>query len=132
MQTKRRRAQVNNDLRALLDEASHRFDIVKRTRKIMFGPDIFANGDAEFFPAQVKWVHPAGRFKISVFIEDIVSGQERLVRRAYRFTRFKQGGGIVKWLAAAFIPIDETDEQGGGPHPRVKPFENLKVLGNKA
>src|SRR5438552_15437104 len=98
----------------------------------MFGPDIFANGDAEFFPAQVKWFHPAGRFKISVFIEDIVSGQERFVRRANRFTRFKQGGGIVKWFTAAFIPIDETDEQGGGPHPRVKAFENLKILGNKA
>src|ERR1700682_1881558 len=98
----------------------------------MFGPDIFANGDAEFFSPQVKWFNPAGRFKISVFIEDIVSGQERLVRRAYRFTRFKQGGGIVKWLAAAFIPIDETDEQGGVPHTRGKSFENLKVLGNKA
>ena len=54
------------------------------------------------------------------------------MRRTDRFTRFKQGGGIVKWLAAAFIPIDETDEQGGGPHPRVKSFQNLKVLGNKA
>jgi hypothetical protein len=38
----------------------------------------------------------------------------------------------VKWLAAAFIPIDETDEQGSGSHARVKAFENLKVLGNKA
>src|SRR5439155_22383936 len=25
----------------------------------------------------------------------------------------------------------ETDGQGGGPHPRVKSFENLNVLGNK-
>src|SRR6202022_3141782 len=98
----------------------------------MFRPDIFANGDAEFFPPQVKWFNPASRFKISVFIEDIVSGQERFVRLAHRFTRFKKGGGIVKRLAAAFIPIDETDEQGGGSHARVKSFENLKVLGNKA
>ena len=39
---------------------------------------------------------------------------------------------IVKWLAAAFIPIDETNEQGSGSDARVKALENLKVLGNKA
>src|SRR4029077_15542509 len=132
VQTKRRRAQINNDLGALLDQPSHRFDVVKRAREIMFRPDIFGNLDAEFFPPQVKWFHPAGGFKISVFIKDIVSGQERFVRRAHRLTRFKQGGCIMKWLARAFISLKQRYEEGSGSHARMKAFENLKVLGNKA
>ena len=72
MQTKWRGAQVDDDLRALLDQATHRFDIVKRSGEIMFRPDIFANGHADFFAMDFKRFDAAGWLEITIFIENVV------------------------------------------------------------
>ena len=79
MQTKWRRAQVDDDLRALLDQAAHRFDVVKRPRQIMLRPNIFAKRHANFLAAQIKWFNVAGRFKITIFVKHVVGWQERLM-----------------------------------------------------
>ena len=73
MQSKRRRAQVDDDLRALLDQTVHRLDIIKWPRQIMLRPNIFTKGHAKFFAAQIEWFDAAGRFEIAIFIENIVT-----------------------------------------------------------
>src|SRR5437899_1634798 len=99
----------------------------------MFGPDIFTNGDAELVAADFERFDPGCGFEISVFVEDVVSGQQRFVRFAYRFACLEQGGGIVKRLAASFVAIDEADEQGRAwEYPRMERLDYLEVLWNKA
>ena len=132
MQSKRRRAQVDDDLSALLNQTAHWFDIVKWPRQIMFRPNIFANSHADFFAARIKRFGPTSRLEVAVFIEHIVSGQERLMGFANRFAFLEQSSGVMKRLAAPFIAINETDKQGHVPHPRMKLLEDLKILWDEA
>src|SRR5207249_4846274 len=97
----------------------------------MFCPNIFANRYADSFAAHIKWFDAAGRFKITIFIEDIVSRQERLMRLADRFAALKQSGGIVKRFPASFVSVNETDEQSRVSHARMKLIEDLEILRNK-
>src|SRR5438477_4351670 len=132
MQSKRRRAQVDDDLSALLNQTAHWFDIVKWPRQIMFGPNIFANSHADFFAARIKCFGPTSRLEVAVFIEHIVSGQERLMGLANRFAFLEQSSGVMKRLAAPFIAINETDKQRHVPNPRMKLLEDLKILWDEA
>ena len=58
VQVEGRGAQIHDQFRALLDQAAHRLDVVKRPRQIMFRPDIFANGDADFSAAEHRAARP--------------------------------------------------------------------------
>ena len=86
MQRERRRAQVENYVSALFDQTSSWFAVIKRAGEVMFGPNILANGDADFFPVQVERLDPRGRLEIAVLIENIVSRQKRFVRFANRLS----------------------------------------------
>ena len=47
------------------------------------------------------------------------------------FAALEQSGGIMKRLAASFVSINETDQQGRVSHARVKLLEDLEVLRDK-
>src|SRR5882724_1090420 len=97
----------------------------------MFRPNIFTNGHAEFFAAQIKWFDAAGRFEITIFVKHIIRGEERLVRFANRFACFEQSGGVMKRFAASVVTIDETDQQRHFAHTSVKLLKDFKILRNK-
>src|SRR4029077_14709659 len=84
-QTKRRRAQVENDLCPLLHERAQGFDVVKRSRQIFVCPDVLANGHTDFLPVHLKWLYARGRLEITVLIKNVVRRQKRLVRLSDRF-----------------------------------------------
>ena len=84
-----RSAQVYNDLGAFFDQATHRLDVVERARQIMFGPDIFTNGDAHFLPRNQVGLPVATRFEITIFVKNVIGWQKRFVNFTERLTRFE-------------------------------------------
>src|SRR5438034_1168212 len=97
----------------------------------MFRPDILAYGHADFFAVNLEGLDATGWLEITIFIENIVGRQKRLVRFAQRFSALEQGRGIMKWLAASFVAIHKTDEQRCFSDERVKFFQDRKILRNK-
>src|SRR5205814_8659710 len=76
VQTEWRRAQIYDDLRALLHQAAHRLAIVERSRQVVFRPNVLANRDADFSSVNNKGLDALGRLKISLLVENIVSWQQ--------------------------------------------------------
>ena len=111
VQTEWRRAQIHDDLRALLHQAAHRFEIVERSRQIVFGPNVLANRYADFFPVNKKGLDALSRLKIALFVKNIVSRQKGFVGFANWFAAFEQSRGVTKRFAAPFVAINEPDEQ---------------------
>src|SRR5436309_9720139 len=97
----------------------------------MFRPDILAYGHADFFAVNLEGLDATGWLEITIFIENILGRQKRLVRFAQRFSALEQGRGIMKWLAASFVAIHKTDEQRWFSDERVKFFQDRKILRNK-
>jgi hypothetical protein len=83
------RAQVQNDLCPLLHQTAHRFDVVKRSRQIIVRPNIFTDGDTNFFAIELERLDATGRFEIAVLVENVVSRQKAFVRHANRFATFE-------------------------------------------
>src|SRR4051812_20938784 len=77
----------------------------------MFSPDIFADRDADLFAAEIQRRNRTRRLEITVFIENIIGRQKGFVCFANWLSRFEEGCSIMKWFAAALIPIDKPDEQ---------------------
>src|SRR5439155_14652500 len=116
---------------AQIGETANRLDIIKGSGEVMFGPNIFANGHADFFPPDRERLQVACRFEITILIENVVGRQKRLMSLANWFATLEQGGGIMERLAASFVSINETDEQSRIFHARVKLLEDGKVLRDK-
>src|SRR5437667_8156972 len=72
-QPKWRRTQIKNDLRALVYQTAHRFDIVERSGEILVRPDVLTNRDTDFCPAEIKRCDATRRLEITVLIKNIVS-----------------------------------------------------------
>ena len=127
-QTERRRAEIDDNLRALCGETAYKLPIVERARQVVLGPDIFANrhtnpatGDGEDFATL------AG-LEVTIFIKHIVGRQQRLEALAHRLAALEQGGGIEKWLPASFVSIDVTDEERNGSDAAVQALDYLQIL----
>src|SRR4029453_13208273 len=103
MQAERRRAQIYDGLRTLLPQAAHRFAIVKRSRQVVFRPNVFANSYADFFAVHKKGLDALSRLKISLLVKNIVSRQKGFVSFADRFAAFEQSRGVTKRFAAPFV-----------------------------
>ena len=97
----------------------------------MFGPDVFANGDADFLAAKIERRDFARRFEVTIFIEDIVGRQKRLVRFLNRFAAFKKRSGVMKRFSGALVSIDKTDEQRRAAQARLQLVEHLEILRNE-
>ena len=76
MQGKRRGTQIDDDLGALLHQLAHRIDVVKRSRQVMFRPDVLTDRHADFFPLHFERLDAVGRLEITVLVENIVSRQK--------------------------------------------------------
>ena len=61
--------------------------------------------------AKIQRRNLAGGLKVAIFIEDVIGGEKRLVSFLQRLASLKKSSGIVKWFAAAFVAIDETNQQ---------------------
>ena len=116
------------NLGALLDQRAHGFDVVERPRQVALGPDVFADGDADLFAAEDQRRDAPRRLEVAILVENIVGGQKRLMRLRHRRAGLQEGGGIVKWLSAILVSIDETDEQTGAPDMRLELFQDLEIL----
>ena len=79
--------------------------VVQSAWKIAFGPDVFANGDADSPTGDGENFPAAARLEVAVFIEDIVSRQKRLEAFADRLAALEQGSGVEERLAAIFVAI---------------------------
>src|SRR5262245_29533473 len=132
LQSERRRAQVQNYFRALLDQASRWLAIVKRAGEIMLGPDIFADCDADFFAAAIKWLNLGGRLEVAVFVENIVGRQERFVSDANGFAALEQRCRVMKRPATSVVSVNKADQQCSATNPSVKLFYDLEGFRNKS
>src|SRR5207244_7633305 len=103
VQAERRRAQIHDDLRALLHQAAHRLAIVEGSRQVVFRPNVLANRYADFFPVNKQRLDAFSWLKISLFVKDVVSRQKGFVSFANRLAAFEQSGGVAKWFASPFI-----------------------------
>ena len=61
----------------------------------MFGPDILANRDADFFRAEEQRRGGAAGLEVAVLVEDIVGGQQRL--EGFRDRRAGLEQGLCEW-----------------------------------
>src|SRR4029453_2891036 len=68
------------------------------------------------------------RLKISLFVEDIVSGQERFVGFPDWFAAFEQSRSVTKWFAASFVTINEPDKHRYVAHMRVQLFQQFQIF----
>src|SRR4051812_30416950 len=98
----------------------------------MFSPDIFADRDADLFAAEIQRRNRTRRLEITVFIENIIGRQKGFVCFANWLSRFEEGCSIMKWFAAALIPIDKPDEQRCPTNMLVQLLQDFGVLRNEA
>ena len=98
----------------------------------MFGPNILANGHADFFSLYIERLDAASRLEITIFIENIIGRKKRLMRFPDRFAALEQRRGVAKRLAAPFVPINEPYQQRCFSHVSVQFLEHRKILGNEA
>src|SRR5439155_14268126 len=98
----------------------HRFDIVERSRHVMFRPNILTNSYADFFSVDVERLDAVGRREIAVFVKNIVSRQKRFVSSADWLALLEQSGGVMKRFTAPFVAIDKADQQRRVSHASVQ------------
>src|ERR1700761_1711847 len=116
MQLKRRRAQIHDEFRAVVDQFFHRLDVVKWVRQVTIGPNILANRYPDSEAVNVEWLDVLGRLKITVLIEYIVGRQQRFECFPDRFPAFEKRGSIPERFTASVIPVNIPYEQGGRPY----------------
>ncbi len=78
-----------------------------------------------------KRLDALSRLKISLFVEDIVSGQKGFVSFPDRLAAFEQSGGVTKWFAASFVTINEPDEQRRIADTSVQLCQQLQIFRNE-
>ncbi len=88
-----RSGNINNEIGLLCNEFVHRTSGIDRI-VIAYIPKVFANGEGDFFSFEIYGVKFTIGFKITVFIKDVVSGQQRFVHHACNFSFVKQYGRI--------------------------------------
>src|SRR6266404_6918124 len=97
----------------------------------MFCPNIFTNRHADFSSLQIKRRDAAGRLKITLLVEDVISGQKRFVSLADRFASLEQSSGVAKRFAAPLVAIDEPNQQGRLSDPGVQLLQQREILWNE-
>ena len=112
----RRRGKVKDDFRALPDEFLDRVTAIKPFRpEILVVPDVLADGDAEFAAIERKRGDAFGRFKIAVFVKNVVSREQAFVRAPDNFPVLQNGGGIAERASGTLgIFTNTTDAQWNG------------------
>jgi hypothetical protein len=112
----RRRGKVEDDFRALRDEFLDGVAAAKPFRpEILVVPDVLAKGDAEFAAIELEGRGAFGRFKITVFVKNVVSRKQALVRAPDDFSVLQNGGGVAERASGTFgIFVNATDAQGNG------------------
>ncbi len=98
----------------------------------MFRPNIFANSYTDFLSANRERLNTPGWLKITVFIENIVSWQKRLVGFANGLARFEQGRSVMKRFTSAVVAIHKADQQCAAPNTTAELFYDLEIFWNKA
>src|SRR6185295_2256497 len=100
-------------------------------RQVIFGPDIFADGNADFRAVHVEGLSSARRLEITVFVEHIVGWQKRLERFPDWFAAFEQRCGVMKRFSFPGISVDVTNQQRRRADTAVKFSQHLEGLRNK-
>ena len=95
------------------DEFLDRVAAIKPFRpKILVVPDVLANRDAEFAAIELERRGAFGRFKIAVFVKNVVSRQQAFVRAPDDFPVLQNGGGIAERASGTFgILVNVTNTQ---------------------
>src|SRR6185295_3612582 len=81
--------------------------------------------------AEQQRCYPLGRFEITIFVEDIIGRQQRLVRDGDRRSRLEQSRCVVKRFSSPLIAIHEADQQPGSANMGPESLQDLEVLGDK-
>src|SRR5262245_21008119 len=81
-ESKRRGAEIDDDVRPFCLEAGNQFLFVERARQIILSPDILTDRDPDFLAGDLKNLATLAWFEVAIFVEDIVCRQERLVALA--------------------------------------------------
>src|SRR5262249_53461219 len=102
-QPKWRRTQIENDLRPLLDQSAHWVDIVEWSGEILVRPDVLTNRDADFFSSEIKRRNAIGRFKVTVFVENIISRQKTFVIFTDRLASLHQNSPLPKRFSPTLL-----------------------------
>ena len=89
---------VDHNLGPLFHQFIHRIDGIKRVF-IANIPQIFTNAQCYFFPFKFYHMKFMSGFEISIFVKDIIGGQQSFSYNLTNFTFLKQPSGIVKILA---------------------------------
>src|SRR6185436_20324835 len=72
-----RGAEIENEFRAGTNQSRNRGRAVKSAGKVLFRPNVFANGDAAADPGNFDHRWPESGLEIPVFIEHVVSREKR-------------------------------------------------------
>src|SRR5262249_352308 len=98
----------------------------------MFGPNIFANGYADFFSVDKKWLDVISRLEVALLVKNIESRQKWCVSFTDRLAGFEQSSGVTKRFAAPFVAINEPDEQRRVSDASVQLCQQFEIFRNEA
>ena len=117
---------------AFIHQLLQGLETVKPPRQVFAGPEILANGDTDFPPADLEEIDPGGRLEISILIENIVGGEQRFANALHRLGAPQQSGRIPEWLPRAFVHINVADEERHLAHVRMQLGDPLQVQRDEA
>jgi hypothetical protein len=124
-------AKVENALGSLLDKGTYRGASIEGTRQVRLGPDVFAEGDPDFFPGDENGSNGGWRFKVAGFVKDIVGGKQGFERFLDGGVFLEDGGGVPERAAGLGMEIDVADHQGNGTDLGGEGVEGFQVRGDK-
>ena len=96
----RRRRKIHDRLRARFDQHFDRILMITAPLpEIPVVPYVFANADSQPAAVQLQNLRSRGRLEIAVFIENVVGGQQGLVKRLAHLALLQQNRAIEQWPA---------------------------------
>src|SRR5207302_10130151 len=129
-QMPRRRRDVKDEPGSAFDELDRRVAAIPAIApEIVVVPDVFADRQADFLSIELDRRVLRGRFKITVFVENVVGGQQGLGARGQNFSIPQQRDRVGRFASGPpRVFADVPDQQTGFARRRSEPVEQRQII----